>query len=393
MLTEMQCANVFFDRIWYVNTRAPINRNVFDGNEQYVFLYPSSIQRKCASIRALLDFFCLRSLKQIHSFIKNKGFKWHYFRGLARGFAADRCIRPIAQRIINQNEARNCVVLSTWFGACAITAAHLKKRNPMLRAFSLAHSYEILVSRSPNIPYYFVDFKHENLDGVYFIAEIMRDLYINGIGPLKEEYLKRMHVCHLGSIKDDNVLNVSDPSRFNICTCSRMIPLKRLDVLCEALRSWAFGPVKWSHIGGGETEHRVKQLASEVMNNNPLVKIEFLGRKTNKQVKEYYRDNPADVFCNLSSIEGVPISIMEAISYGIPVIATDVGGTKEVVNSQDGFLINRDISADSVRKVLESFVARSLEEKVELRESTYKFWEEHFNAKVNANLFFSIISV
>ena len=38
-----------------------------------------------------------------------------------------------------------------------------------------------------------------------------------------------------------------------------------------------------------------------------------------------------DLFINTSSSEGVPVSIMEALSVGIPIIATDVGGTKEIV--------------------------------------------------------------
>jgi len=44
-------------------------------------------------------------------------------------------------------------------------------------------------------------------------------------------------------------------------------------------------------------------------------------------VLNYYASNPVDVFINTSSSEGLPVSIMEAMSFGIPVIATNVGGT------------------------------------------------------------------
>ena len=43
----------------------------------------------------------------------------------------------------------------------------------------------------------------------------------------------------------------------------------------------------------------------------------------------------ADVF------EGIPVSLMEAMSFGIPVIATDCGATKELVDGKSGILINQ----------------------------------------------------
>ena len=39
--------------------------------------------------------------------------------------------------------------------------------------------------------------------------------------------------------------------------------------------------------------------------------------------------------------EGIPVSLMEAMSYEIPVIATDCGGTKELVDGKSGILVNQ----------------------------------------------------
>ena len=46
---------------------------------------------------------------------------------------------------------------------------------------------------------------------------------------------------------------------------------------------------------------------------------------------DYYKNNIIDIFINLSASEGIPVSIMDAISFGIPCIATNVGGTGEIV--------------------------------------------------------------
>jgi glycosyltransferase involved in cell wall biosynthesis len=60
---------------------------------------------------------------------------------------------------------------------------------------------------------------------------------------------------------------------------------------------------------------------------------------THDAVRDFYLTQPVDVFVNASTTEGVPVSIMEAMSFGVPVVATDVGGTGELVNSRNGALL------------------------------------------------------
>ena len=49
-----------------------------------------------------------------------------------------------------------------------------------------------------------------------------------------------------------------------------------------------------------------------------------------------------DYFINLSDSEGIPVSIMEAMSVGIPIIARDVGGNREIVTNNNGCLLEGD---------------------------------------------------
>jgi glycosyltransferase involved in cell wall biosynthesis len=69
------------------------------------------------------------------------------------------------------------------------------------------------------------------------------------------------------------------------------------------------------------------------------LEIKLNGFVDNKNLIKFYQSQPVDLFLNVSASEGLPVSIMEALSFGIPVIATDVGGTSELVNENNGQLI------------------------------------------------------
>jgi glycosyltransferase involved in cell wall biosynthesis len=53
-----------------------------------------------------------------------------------------------------------------------------------------------------------------------------------------------------------------------------------------------------------------------------------------------------DLFLFTSGWEGIPIVILQAITSGLPVIAPDVGGIKEVINESTGFLVSRPEAVD-----------------------------------------------
>jgi glycosyltransferase involved in cell wall biosynthesis len=66
--------------------------------------------------------------------------------------------------------------------------------------------------------------------------------------------------------------------------------------------------------------------------------VEFLGWVDNEKKSAVF--NNSDVFVLPSYAEGLPISILEAMSYGKAIIATDVGGVSEIVReNENGILI------------------------------------------------------
>ncbi len=104
---------------------------------------------------------------------------------------------------------------------------------------------------------------------------------------------------------------------------------------------------------------------------------------------EYYSNHDIHLFINVSKSEGLPVSIIEAISFGIPVIATDVGGTREIVfDGKNGFLIKPELNAQEISEIVKKAIRTEIAVYAEYRDSARAIWEMSFIAEENMRLFY-----
>ena len=104
-------------------------------------------------------------------------------------------------------------------------------------------------------------------------------------------------------------------------SCSNLIKVKRIDLILESLSFIKNRKIDWFVIGDGPMRKYIEENEKRLDGD---INIKMVGRLQNKEVYDFYKKENPDLFINLSSSEGVPVSIMEAMSFGIPVIATDV---------------------------------------------------------------------
>lgn len=84
--------------------------------------------------------------------------------------------------------------------------------------------------------------------------------------------------------------------------------------------------------------------------NNLQKNVEFLGYLDNNEVIKYY--NVADVFFLPSEYEGISLALYESMAMGCVPVISDVGGQKELVTSDCGFLVPRtNVSTESLQYV------------------------------------------
>lgn len=121
----------------------------------------------------------------------------------------------------------------------------------------------------------------------------------------------------------------------HILCVARLSPVKRIDLLLEALSILSQSHIGWvcTIVGGGALESSLKSLAQE---RELGPKVRFTGHVSD--TKAYVMR--ADLCVLPSDQEGLPLSLAEAMAAGVPCIATDVGGTSEIViHGKTGLLV------------------------------------------------------
>ena len=130
-------------------------------------------------------------------------------------------------------------------------------------------------------------------------------------------------------------------------------------------------------IGGGE-------LIDKFIDKSISMKISrclnFIGETS--EVNKYLVNS--DLFMLISNYEGLPVSIIEAMSVGIPIIASDVGGVKELVkDGVNGFLIPKKDSI-ALSKVLANLVIGNSYDIKSMGRSSREIYEENFKVDIMA---------
>lgn len=267
------------------------------------------------------------------------------------------------------------IFYSYWLTYGALALAQWKKNDSSIFVISRTHRGDLYAERSPDNYLIAQEYIIQHLDKTICISE-------HGANYLRQRYPlihNQIFVSRLGVAQAPSINTPSNDGRLHIVTCSYLSAVKRVSLLIEALMQCDF-PVTWTHLGGGELENKLISDASQL----PVsIQWKFTGLLPNQDILKFYQEHPIDIFVNVSSSEGLPVSIMEAMSYGIPVAATNVGGTSEIVHhEQNGFLWNENVTPSSIFATLSILFSLSREQKDTMRSVAWHSWHDKVNAQI-----------
>jgi len=148
-------------------------------------------------------------------------------------------------------------------------------------------------------------------------------------------------IRHIGARKVVYIPNSLDmeewlPSRgskrkHQVIYVGRISSDKGLEYLIGGFKAFNNGKYKLLIVGEGAYRKTIEQACLE--------NIYFLGNKNVNQIRILL--SQSEVFVNPSLREGLPTSVLEAVSQYTPVIATDVGGTCDIISRKSGYLIEK----------------------------------------------------
>lgn len=222
---------------------------------------------------------------------------------------------------------------------------------------------------------------YNNLDGIFFISAHGKEYFENRLRVINpKNQISRAGV--LNPFKND--IQKTDPGFFRIVSCSSLIKVKRVDLIISALENLKTDrKVIWNHFGEGVLQAELHDLAKRKLGHLKNINFQFMGQIQNSELLKFYASNRIDLFINTSASEGIPASIMEAQSFGIPVIATYVGGVKEVVTEGTGILLPVDFMPEDLTKMIQLYANMPEDEINNIRMKAFKNWDLNFNAAVN----------
>ena len=277
------------------------------------------------------------------------------------------------------------IIYSYWLFVSASVGVKLKEHLIKMgvtvkKVVSRAHGYDLYEERNSLKYLPEREYLLNNLDAVFTCSR-------DGERYLKEKYpnfAEKIYYSPLGT-KDHGAVSHNKTDCFTIVTCSSLNPVKRVWRVADALSIYmGEKEIKWIHIGGSGKKLRKLENYTENKLLGKNAAFEFKGQMTNDKVNDFYLSNPPDLFLNVSESEGVPVSIMEAASFGIPVLATDCGGTGEVVeNSVTGKLIPKDFSDSELISEIKNFMFLKENDIKRMSEAGRSMWMEKYNAEKN----------
>ena len=204
--------------------------------------------------------------------------------------------------------------------------------------------------------------------------------FVSALG-FNNEILKINNGVDITDIKRTNV----DKADINLLIISRLVIQKNINIVIEAMELLDNKNVKLSIIGEGGEFNKLEGVIHELNLQN---RVQLLGKIDNNKISQFLL--AADIFIQASDYEGLPHSVLEAINYEIPILSTEVGGCKDLLNDGErGFSIpippDKKIIAENI-----IYIINNQDEATKRADAAKEFISKEYSFLVQANQYMKI---
>lgn len=128
--------------------------------------------------------------------------------------------------------------------------------------------------------------------------------------------------------------NCTTRKTIQLITTGRLIPEKHFDMLIKAIANISSSTLSLRIIGNGSEKNKLQRLITKLHIED---RVQLMGHKSKQEIVELLQDS--DIFVLPSQSETFGVAYIEALACGLPIIATDCGGPRDIVTHSNGLLI------------------------------------------------------
>lgn len=370
----------------------------FENQIRFLFCDWTKHQNSCRRFFGVVkDFFSLTFLSEVMKILKaKKQIGRRTFESLFFYRKSQRFYRWMKKNAVFFDD-EDFIYYTFWNTCYTLALLKNKRKHKNVKVISRFHGCDLYAERTRGNWQPFKEYMDERIDKCFFACQAGQDYYIQTFVKQENFDAAKYMVCKLGKkpYYAKNPEKSGSEKAFCLVSCAMIIPLKRVELIVKALSCMKQEKVEWIHFGsGGEADEKyVKQLAEELLLEKENITYKFMGYCEIEEIMRFYVEKHIDCFITTSSTEGgVPLSIQEALSMGIPVIGTDAGGISESIKN-NGILLSVNPEPQEVADaILQMYYADEGSMKV-LRENSYHLFQKEYNAEVNVKKFIEALEV
>ena len=195
-------------------------------------------------------------------------------------------------------------------------------------------------------------------------------------------FKNKIEIINNGVFIPEENTNIFTNDQINVTIVSRLVSHKNIKKIIRAISDLNDPLIYFNIIGDGPELNQLQKISLESNNKDNI----FLHGKLNRDdINHIFLKS--DIYIQASNYEGLPHSLLEAMSYGIPVLCTPVGECKEILGNEDrGYILDLPVSKNNIKsKIIEIIGEKNIANKK--GERGKDFINENYNLTNSFNLY------
>ena len=165
-------------------------------------------------------------------------------------------------------------------------------------------------------------------------------------------FKNKIEIINNGVFVPEENTNIFTNDQINITIVSRLVSHKNIEKIIKAISDLNSPLINLNIIGDGPELNQLQKISLESNNKDNII---FHGKLNRDDINHIFLKS--DIYIQASNYEGLPHSLLEAISYGIPVLCTPVGECKEILGNEDrGYKLDLPVSKNNIKSKISEII-------------------------------------